>query len=1056
MSGEPEPRRSVRATKGQHKALDQLDQIEPPKKRGKKGKKVVQEEEQPEDEIIRCVCGVKEQDNEEEPWIACEECTAWQHNICMGQSTFQEDLEDYQYYCEECRPENHKELLDAMKKGIKLWEIRRKEHEEKQEKLAAEEAAKEKKRKASKKGKGKRVSDPKEEPKPSPAPEAKKETKAAAALKRKTRDESQETDSKPSQKLRKVSEKQAVPVSVPAATASPAPATPATTAGPAYEPPADLPASVSELSEQKRRPAAQGLTRSLTSAIGVVEKKGMFTPPDGTTANARAERFAIQIERAVYDTHQGGAYAVHIRTLVANLKSNPELALRLLKGTLTPPMLAAMTTEEMASKELQRETAEMKARAEKQSILVPEDEAPRVRRTHKGEELVSDDTAVTMEEAPIPQVRRRSTMVQDKDSESAPPSEETQEAAEPTVELPAHIEQAAAPSKPLHVDTAQSPKANFDINKVFSSVKSPTAATKRRQSTVTAPSTGPGIDPEVDRMIQDDGNESPPYSPTEESDPDVVWRGNLSMNTIAELQVVAKHVGGAKLIDTIGLPWATLFPKRLTVAGRIDQQKAIEYLCSLRYSSPTDIVVTSLEPSSPSSKPAFEKLINYFVSKARYAVVGEKGPANVRDTYLVPVLPGTGGHPEFMLNLGDNYIPETRTEPMLLCVFVYRNADSHLQRSQSATNSDKAVSQSPVVNTPTPAQGAFAQRNQSISAPQFSPASPHAPPPNYQSPRISQTPVQPPQVPHNAPPAQHQAPAQHQTPVQHQSAAQHPPPVQHPQAMEGVQVSAQAQHARRLAQAESERVAREILGPLISSPTLAFIMPHAHGMLPKEWHLIREVYERDVQSREDLNRLSALLAEGSKQANGGGPQPASQPPQQPQQPQLQQQQQQRQPQPQQQQQQQQHPQQPQQHRLPTQQQLQQPSQLSHPSQLAHPPQAPQPPQLSQIPQQGGRGFQPQQQGRGAHPPPQQQNHPQTKMQHPPQQRAQPQQQQQFRAPPVQQTPIPPPVLPPQPQRTTPIPPPAVPAGPPRQTPIPPPNIPHHAPPPPAASSAPTA
>ncbi|KAL2161846.1 hypothetical protein VTH06DRAFT_7630 [Thermothelomyces fergusii] len=130
---EPEPRRSVRATKGQHKALEQLDQpIEIPKRRGgnKKAKKTAPEPEEPEEEIIRCVCGATEQDEDSgEPWIACDQCGAWQHNICMGMSQYTEDLPK-EYFCELCRPENHQELLAGIAKGEKPWEARRKVYEE--------------------------------------------------------------------------------------------------------------------------------------------------------------------------------------------------------------------------------------------------------------------------------------------------------------------------------------------------------------------------------------------------------------------------------------------------------------------------------------------------------------------------------------------------------------------------------------------------------------------------------------------------------------------------------------------------------------------------------------------------------------------------------------------------------------------------------------------------------------------------------------------------------------------------------------------------------------
>jgi hypothetical protein len=201
IAAEAEPRRSVRATKGQHKALDTFDQPEPPKKRGKKGKKAAQEAEE-EEEIIRCICGATEQDEDnpiDEFWIACEECAAWQHQVCVGVPTGT-DLGEMKYWCEQCHPQDHKELLDALSRGEKLWESRQKEYLDGK---AKEESKEKKKKGTTKKGKGKRNSDPKEEPEASPAPavtpvpEPKKEPKVAAGGKRKARDdESQEKEAK--------------------------------------------------------------------------------------------------------------------------------------------------------------------------------------------------------------------------------------------------------------------------------------------------------------------------------------------------------------------------------------------------------------------------------------------------------------------------------------------------------------------------------------------------------------------------------------------------------------------------------------------------------------------------------------------------------------------------------------------------------------------------------------------------------------------------------------------------------------------------------------------
>ena len=950
---EPEPRRSVRATKGQHKALEQLDQpIEAPKRRGgKKGKKAAPEPEEPEEEVIRCVCGATEQDEDSgEPWIACDQCGAWQHNICMGMSQYTEDLPK-EYFCELCRPENHQELLEGIERGERPWETRRKLYEEEKA---------EKKKKGPKKGK-KRTSDLKEDASqkskqsPPPAPEPKKEAKGLGA-KRKNGDGPSEKETKvspslsrcvvghsvantrPPQKMRKVTETQALPI-------------------PAYSPPADIPDKIAGLADTRQGPA-KALSKSLLASIGAAEKNGA-APPDGVPTADRAERFALQIERAVNDTHPTlNAYASQIRTLAFNLKSNPELTSRLLDRTLTPPMLASMTTEELASKELQKETAVMLARAEKQAIKITED-VPRVRRTHKGDEIIGDDGFIASEEGPSAPVGRPKR--EPKDTPEFPPQA-------------GHRGSGAG----LSIDTQQSPtRSDFDLNKVFSSVKSPTLPKGQpRASFSTAPAGGPGVDPDVDRLL-DDGTQSPPYSPTEESDPDVVWRGNLIMNSVADVQVAAKHIGGANLSETIKLPWNKLLPRSLTVCGRIDEQQAIVYLCGLRYSLPTDVVVVSLEPTTPAAKAGMMKLFDYFVSKKRYGVVGDKGVANVRDTYLVPVPPGTGNQPEFMLNLQDNYIPETRTEPMMLCVIVYRNDPETIQRIHGTGETNpvlrtvQGVAPGPGVaaspRTPTPTQGGFPPVGRpSISAPAFSPTSPQGAFPQYPSPRLG-------------------APMQHPPPPP----AQPQQPLRQPSAVDNLQ---------RL----GEATAREVLGNLIMSPTVSFLLPQAHTMSRREWELIRKIYERDPRTRDDLPYLSTILEKEGQQQQ-----------QQQQQQQMQQQQ--------------------QASRPPPAPQTQVPAPGPHPP--AHPlPQAPapqaQPQGLPQAPPHAPTQIQP----------PQPQQH-----RPPPPQHLPPQPQPQRQAPPQQQQQAPHPQPHPHPVRTTPIPPPPIPpaavVGPPRQTPIPPPPIP---------------
>lgn len=566
-----------------------------------------------------------------------------------------------------------------------------------------------------------------------------------------------------------------------------------------------------------------------------MQRNGELRLEKDESVESKAETLALQIERAVFDTHPATKgqkeYNQQIKTLTFNLKNNPELCHSLVGRTLAPPSLAVMTSEQLASTEMQRQTAEMKAKAEKQSILYTADTGPRVRRTHKGEEVIDDESFVNNDEAPTTAGSRR-----------AAPQAIKNEPAGDTPDLasrPAHSpEEQRSPSHP-----------DFDITKVFSSVKSPTASHNRRPSAPAVSTNGPGVDADVDRMLQED-NDSPPYSPTEETqDPDIIWRGSLAMSSIADFPATAKHIGGADF-STVGA-WSKLIPKRLSVAGRITEQSAIEYLCSLRYSSFTDIIVVNITPVSPASFGEFNALIDYFVSKKRYGVVGDKVVGNVRDTYLVPVPPGDDNYPEFMLNLVDNKIPKHRTEPMLLAVFVYRNDPEQLKKLKDAATSQQDAS---VQGSPTPAgPGQRSDSTASISGPAFSPATPQAPQGTFQQPPPqghlqSITPVPIPQPPHTRPPA----PAQPATPNQNRAVASQP------------QALGQMSEAQKYqAQQAGAAIAQEVLGSLINVPTVQFILPQAFQMSRKEWEVVRGIFERDPRAREDLQHLGSLLEKES-------------------------------------------------------------------------------------------------------------------------------------------------------------------------------------------------
>jgi hypothetical protein len=110
-----------------------------------------------EEEIIRCICGEYEEEEDiERDMICCDKCSAWQHNDCMGLTFAKGEVPD-QYFCEQCKPEDHPVLMAKIARGEKPWlevaERRRKEAEE------LKQARRKKGRRGGKRG---RPSEPKE------------------------------------------------------------------------------------------------------------------------------------------------------------------------------------------------------------------------------------------------------------------------------------------------------------------------------------------------------------------------------------------------------------------------------------------------------------------------------------------------------------------------------------------------------------------------------------------------------------------------------------------------------------------------------------------------------------------------------------------------------------------------------------------------------------------------------------------------------------------------------------------------------------------------------
>ncbi|KAI9893969.1 MAG: hypothetical protein M1814_004739 [Vezdaea aestivalis] len=760
-----ETRRSKRATKGQHTKA-----FEPPAPQPSKRRKVkrddpeeveVEAETQGEEDVIRCICGVTEElEDDDRMMICCDNCSTWQHNVCMGVTEVKKDIPN-SFLCERCDTVTHKELREQIAHGEKPWEERLRIREE-------QKGQKGRKKKGAKKAAPKsRASDAKSEADRSfdggeaadslandhdmqdeKEPEMQK-GKQRRAGKRKAEDTTNGAAIDQFGKTRKAS--QGSPVIQDGRRTSAAKVVRKDSTSTAI-PQRDLVSSIEDLQDPHRKKVASYFRNTWIGILKTARDQGAFQTNSDLPIENEAARFAMQTEHDLFLKHSTDdgqllpSYQTQFQMISPNLKRNAELRDQLLNNEVSFSSLAVMSSEDMAGTKLREEMAAMKKEAEKQHVLVKED-GPRIRRTHKGEELVENERdLVDQDESAFiaPPVRRRSSVEMTDADRLDSPEGMSHHSPASAVELPdtdrKHESPNDSPREPKRprVDTQALPKAGsgerkssstFQIDEVWSSVRA-TDPSKTKlphhspigpTSAITVPEGGPGHDAEIDKLL--DNDDSPPYSPTDHMEnSSTIWRGRVILSQALEFEGTATHVAGADISSQIA--WTSMIPQNLAVEGRIQPQRANEYLCSLRFSQTTDVIVIAVGPSSPRYDDSFDSVWNYFFNeKKRYGVL-QKPSTNVKDIYIIPLDVGSGNLPDFINILDHNTIPSPRAQRMLLVTFVIRHGPS--QQGTPRAPGSASVTQSPF---PKPE----AQPSFSPSGPAPFPPPHHGPPPSHQS-----------------------------------------------------------------------------------------------------------------------------------------------------------------------------------------------------------------------------------------------------------------------------------------------------------------------------------
>ena len=581
---------------------------------------------------------------------------------------------------------------------------------------------------------------------------------------------------------------------------------------------------------EKQRGIAEKLQEIMAPLITEASDVRGYRIPDGQTAKSLATRFVLQICHAAVEHHgepsgPNSPFAERLRTIMFNVKKNAFLIDRLLSGSLKADELSTMATEEMASEDKQREYAAMREAAEKQLILT-EETAPRMRKTHKGDELVDDENANDNTEFRAPQLRERET--EDEEQGVRPSSLGLDRLSQTPVDQ----------THPLSVDTdsARRPSTNFDINSVFDKVRSPQNNQQtfipRRQSSMQEKPQQSVDDADVDRLLKDEDNdvEMSGYS----TDPTVCWQGSITMQGTEPFDAVARFVAGGDFGQVV--PWEKLLTKQVSIQGRIENAKGDEYIRGIARSESHEVAVLAISPVTSEGRAVFDHLYEYFHSRQRWGVVPIDASNEIlRDLYIIPVAAGGSNLSPFIDMLEHCTIETPRKEHMLLLTLIAKLPEVKPQLPPTEHFERYPAPEIAVGQIAQPAPPMVAPQNGPANGPSPSPVitNPHAP---QYSPMAGGFPPAPYGNPYAAPPMT-------VAPPQPQPAANAPAHHRIPKAL-------------------------EILGPYIDSPVVSQMLnsfSQNEEVAQKQMSSLRAIFDQVPEARDNIQVLTQHLSQKSEQ-----------------------------------------------------------------------------------------------------------------------------------------------------------------------------------------------
>ncbi|ODQ64524.1 hypothetical protein NADFUDRAFT_71001 [Nadsonia fulvescens var. elongata DSM 6958] len=479
-----------------------------------------------------------------------------------------------------------------------------------------------------------------------------------------------------------------------------------------------------------------------------------------------AEVRALEIENALFQAlaprfggDVGAKYREKFRSLSFNLRDtkNAVLRHRILHRELSDHQIVTLSNSEMMNPDLKALAAVVHAESIRESVLVME-EGPRIRRTHKGEEVVGGED----EDYQMSIDAFNSAENQDRESEEDNENKDNMDnissngsnssrsnskninnvsyesegdKEEPTLGKTSHswgtdVHNNGVRPVDNHndFDFALSPHDDDDNDHIDKSDN----MGHGHDDSLDNDHGDFESDHELNELLNDDddtGNNVKNKKAGSSALP-TIFQGLVSMTGIVEFPSIGKHLGESSntVITSPADTWTHVFDIQnpLIVDGRLDSNKADKYLASIAQTGRADskkILMAFLVETNRSSNEGddrdarFERLFEYFSSRGKYGVIKSRNVAFVKDAYIMPIKGNKSNNEEIPEFFNTMLTPEgisvhkylrSQSRDMIVALFVVtKTVTTIASPSTQATQATQATVSTTTTSTATPITSAL-------------------------------------------------------------------------------------------------------------------------------------------------------------------------------------------------------------------------------------------------------------------------------------------------------------------------------------------------------------